>query len=106
MTIRRIRRMLQANMKFEGLDAQTILNNTIRGKLNCTGSVTLKANQGTTTISDELITTLSVVAFQPLSTNAKLEGQPGYSSTENGRVIVDHANNAQTDRTYNYTVLN
>lgn len=48
----------------------TSLNSTIDGKLNSTGSITLRASQTTTTLTDERIGGNSIILFMPTTANA------------------------------------
>lgn len=106
MSVTRERPELQANQKFEDLRTRTILNEVRRGRTNNGGEVTLTANSATTTLADPLITSNSVIACTPKTANAKAEGHPWYGDADvtSGQVVLRHTNNAQTDRTYKYTV--
>lgn len=105
MTVARARLEIQANQKFEDIRTRTILNETRRGKLNNGGEVTLTANAATTTLSDDLITTNSVILLQPTTANAAAALATTYFSTPTqGSVTINHANNAQSDKTFKYTV--
>jgi|SRR6185369_2574989 len=96
---------VQANQRVEDIKTRTIINETRRGKLNCLGQVTLTANSATTTLLDDLISTNSRLALMPRTANAKAEGIPYQDDPTPGSVVLNHANNAQTDRTYDYAVL-
>lgn len=107
MTHRRIRRLLQANMKFDGLDARTILNEGLKGKLNNVDDLTLRHNAGSTTISDELITTMSMVIWSAKNAEAAAASNTiWYSSTEKGRVILNHFSTSTSTVMYDYCVFN
>ena len=82
------------------------INNILRGKLNNTGTVTLTANAATTVLADVRIGTESVIALHATTANAAAALATTYfGTTGNGTVTINHANNAQVDRTYRYAVL-
>lgn len=88
--------------------ARDVINNIMRGKLNCTGTVTLAAGAATTTLSDALIGGSSVVLLQPTTANAAAElgnGTLYFDVPGAGSVVINHANSAQTDRTFTYVVI-
>lgn len=86
--------------------ARTILNNAISGKLNVVGEVTLTAGAATTTLNDPLITRGSALALMPLTANAAAALATLYfDPTASGSVVIHHANNAQTDKTFRYAVI-
>ena len=83
----------------------TAINSILRGKLNNTGSVTLTASSATTTLTDIRIGKDSVITLQPTTANAAAEIATLYFGTPgDGTVTINHANNAQTDRTFKYTI--
>lgn len=80
------------------------IQNILDGKINATGSVTLTASVATTTLSDRRIGPSSAILFSPTTANAAAEAL--YVTAQgDGTATLNHANNAQTDRTYNYAVL-
>lgn len=80
--------------------------NILRGKLNNTGSVTLTASSATTTLTDIRIGKDAVILFQPTTANAAAELATLYPGTPgDGTVTLNHANNAQTDRTFKYAIF-
>lgn len=82
------------------------VNAALRGKLNSTGSVTLTASSATTTLTDINIGHDSVVLLSPKTANAKAEGTPWVSPiTSIGSATLNHLNNAQTDRDYDYLIV-
>lgn len=88
-----------------GAEAWEIINNAFKGKQNIGGEVTLTANAASTTLSDELIDEDSVVALMPMTSNAAAAvGTTYFSAPASGSVVINHANNGQTDRTFRYTV--
>jgi hypothetical protein len=79
------------------------------GKSNNTGDVTLTANSATTTLEDKRIGPNSVLSFDPLTANASAALNDGsfYVSaraTTKGQATINHTNNANTDKTFSYTV--
>lgn len=84
----------------------TSLNNTINGKLNSTGSVTLTASATTTTLTDARIGGNSVVLFMPTTANASTAYANLYVSTiGNGSATLTHSSSANTDQTFSYCVI-
>lgn len=82
------------------------INNILRGKINAGGEVTLTANSATTTLSDVRIGTDSVILMQPTTENAAGALSGIYFGTPgDGTVTINHANNAQTDKSFRYVVI-
>lgn len=86
------------------------LNNLLQGKQNNSthGSVTLTANQATSTLTDPLLTPNSVIVFMPTTANAAAELGNGtlYVSARTAEsATLAHANNAQADRTFEYRIF-
>ena len=82
----------------------------MQGKTNNAGTVTLTASAASTTISDDRIGYDSVVIFVPVTANAAAEiygGTMYYANTSrtNGALTINHANNSQTDRTFQWVVI-
>ncbi len=85
-----------------------VLNTTQLGKLNCTGSVTLVTSAATTTVTDTRIGDASVIDFMPTTANAAGEIATMYVSSrdpDNNQFVITHANNAQADRTFAYSII-
>jgi len=81
-------------------------NGALYGRLLITGSVTLTANQATTTVTDYRASNTSVILLSPRTANAAAAVANVYVSTkDNGSFILTHTNNAQTDRTFDYIVI-
>lgn len=81
-----------------------------QGKLDCITEITLTANAATTTLTDIRLSNQSVVLFDPKTANAAAELAAGtlYTLTANrgtGSWVISHANNAQTDRTFQVLVI-
>lgn len=73
---------------------------------NNNGTVTLTANATSTTLTHHRINPDSNIILTPTTSNAKDE-KPYISESGrvNGSVVITHSNNAQTDRTYRYSVI-
>ena len=84
--------------------AETV-NRAMQGKLNNTGAVTLTANQTTTVVADLRAGPDSTIGFMPITANAAAAiGGMYVSSRGNETFTITHANNAQTDRNFKYSV--
>ena len=85
-----------------------VVNGLMNGKINATGTVTLTANQATTTLADLRIGPDSVILFMATTANAAAEAGAGgmyVSSRGKQTAVITHANNAQTNRDFSYCVL-
>lgn len=83
-------------------------NLAMDGKINATGSVTLAANAATTTLSDVRIGRMTKVILVPTTANAAAALATTYMTAPNantGAAVINHANNAQTDKTFGYALL-
>lgn len=88
------------------LQARAILNNAMAGKLNVLGEVILDPGTVGTMIEDPLITQASLIVLMPMSANAAVALQSLYfAPTVTGSVVINHANNGQTDRRFRYAVF-
>lgn len=106
MTHRRIRPFIQANMDMNDIRARTIVNEMVKGKTNNVGEVTLRKGGTSTTISDQLITVLSMLDWSAKSpTAASYYMTLWYSSTEDGRVILNHVSTSASDAIFDYSVI-
>jgi len=82
------------------------VNNILRGKTNNTGTVTLTAGSATTTLTDIRIGINSVITLQPTTANAAgALANVYFGSAGDGTITINHANNAQVDRTFLYCVV-
>lgn len=83
-----------------------VANGVLNGKINATGSVTLTASSATTTLTDRRIGASSVILFMPTTSNAAgaLSGLYVTARIE-GQATLNHANNAQTDKTFSYAIF-
>lgn len=83
-----------------------VLNRLVDGKINSVSTVTLTANAASTTLSDIYIGGGSLIALMPMSANAAAALATTWFATPlKQSVVVNHANNAQTDRQFFYCVL-
>ena len=80
------------------------------GRSNNVIDFTATQNAATTTITDSRLGVNTVLLFMPTTANASAEIGAGtiyvgQSSRVNGSVVVTHANNAQTDRTFKVVMV-
>ena len=85
------------------------VNRLINGEMNVTGTVTLTASAATTTVTDRRCGLNSRVSLDQATTaNAAGAIATTYIDPAEygvGSFKIRHANNAQTDRTFRYTIL-
>lgn len=91
-------------------DVADIITAMQRGRSNSVGTVTLTASVASTTLTDARIAADSAVILIPTTANASAELGNGTlylaeGSRVNGSIVITHANNAQTDRTYRYAII-
>ena len=85
-----------------------VVNNIMRGKINATLDVTLTPSAASTTVSDARIGGSCGIYLMPLSANAAAEignGTIWWSAPSNQTVTLNHANNAQADRTFRLLII-
>ena len=83
-----------------------VVNRLLLGKTNNTGTVTLTANAATTTLTDARISGQSVILLMPTTANAAGALATTYLNTfTKGSCVINHANNAQSDKTFTYVVV-
>ena len=78
------------------------IQDILGGKVNVTKSITLTANAASTTISDPRIGSTTAVVLVPTTSNAAAALATTYQTWPNAMAeaaVINHANNAQTDRT-------
>ena len=83
---------------------------TRRGKMDCVTELTLTANSATTTFNDIRLSPQSVLTFDPKTANAAAELGAGtlyITDANRGNAVytITHSNSAQTDRTYNISII-
>jgi trehalose-6-phosphatase len=77
-----------------------------QGRSNARGTVTLTVSDTTTTVTDATINEQSVINLMPTTANAAAALATTYiSSRSNGSFILTHANNAQADRTFDWSAV-
>ena len=79
-----------------------------QGKIDSVGAVTLTASTTTTVVDGDGALYCgedSVVVLSPRTANAAGALATTYITPANGSFTITHANNAQTDRTFGYSVL-
>ena len=86
------------------------INRLYDGKINARGTVTLTASQATTTLTDRRIGAETIVVLVPTTANASAEYGNGtiyqtFPNVTKGQAVLNHANNAQTDRKYGFALL-
>lgn len=81
------------------------INQLINGRSNAVGDVTLTANAASTTLTDARIGPDSFIGLMPTTSNAAAALTATYvTSRGKGTATITHANNAQTDRTFRYSI--
>ena len=87
-----------------------VLQQMRRGKIECVTEITLTDNAATTVLNYKGLSPQSVVIFDPKTANAAadLYGGTMYVLTanrSNDAWTITHANNAQTDRTFQAAII-
>ena len=80
-----------------------IIKLILQGRLNVLKSVTLTANAASTTVSDNRIGPDTVAILVPITTNAAAAfatTNQTHPNTTVGALVLNHANDAQTDKTF------
>ena len=84
----------------------SVLNNTLDGKLNSTGEVTLTASATSTNLVDERIGVNSVIILEPTNANSNsAKGNLYVSARANGSATLTHASSGNTDQNFVYVVI-
>ena len=87
-----------------------VVSSVRHGKMDCVGTITLTASVASTTLTDSRLSPQSVVTFDPTTAHAATElyGATMYVLTadrSNGAFVITHANKAQTDRIFSYSII-
>ncbi len=95
-------------IEWQRLQAE-VVNGLMGGKHNATGTFTLAASVATTTLSEPSIGANTKIFLSPTTANAAAEVGAGglfqsYPNVTAGAAILNHANNAQTDRDFVYAL--
>lgn len=82
-----------------------VVNTHTKGKFNCTLPLTLTANANSTTLNDARIGYGSLIVPMPQTANASAEIASGnmyipQTTQLVGSAVIQHTNNAQTDRVF------
>ncbi len=81
------------------------IRDLFEGRRNTTGSFTLTANAASTTVTHANFGKDSVLSWAPTTANAAAALTTTYVSTRsNGSFVLTHANNAQVDKTFYYSI--
>lgn len=81
------------------------INNMIKGRTENVSQVTLTANAASTTVNNSNISENSEILLSPKTANAAAALATTYipeATILNGSFVIQHANNAQTDKTFGY----
>ena len=86
------------------------INQLIRGRGNNVDSVTLTANDTTTTVTPDvrIMNSAAKILLTPTTANAAAEQGNGtmyVSEVTRTTFTITHANNAQADRTFQYAII-
>lgn len=88
--------------------AEERVNGLLNGKLNVSDvlTVTLRANQTTTTLVDSRVGYFSIVLLEPVTADAANIGRPGlWHETAAGSATLHHVSDASTSMTFKYCVF-
>ena len=81
------------------------INSMIKGRTENVSQVTLTANAASTTVNNSNISENSEILLSPKTANAAAALATTYipeATILNGSFVIQHANNAQTDKTFGY----
>jgi hypothetical protein len=84
------------------------INLAMNGKINCTGEVTLTANDTTTVVNNRLCTAKSVVLLTPATANAAADVAAAaglFVVPDAGFFTITHPNTAGTDKDFRYVII-
>jgi len=82
------------------------VNNTLDGKINSTGDVTLTASGTSTTLTDARIGLNSVIILVPTNANSNTAKANLYVSAKaDGSATLTHSSSSNTDQTFDYVVI-
>lgn len=82
-----------------------VVNSILAGKTNNVAEVTLDANAATTTFNHPLIGAFSGLFFTPLTANAQAIATPRPSAQSDGTCTLNHANDANADKTFKVVIV-
>jgi len=82
------------------------VNTVLNGKINCVTSLKLTASATTTTFTDSRIGAFSHIVFTPTTPNAAAVASSLYvTSKGKGTCTVNHTSDANTDKTFDVSIL-
>jgi len=77
-----------------------------KGRVNCTGEVTLRASQTTTVVESNIVTATDTIVLSPTTANAAGALATTYiSAIGDGDFTITHASAVSTDRTFRYALF-
>lgn len=100
--------LLLPTMGAEPRDVAAAVNQVIKGKLNSTGTVTLTAGAGSTTVANALVSKSSVILFAAQTANAHAIALPYVTVaniTDGTSFVITHTNDANADKQFAYVIL-
>lgn len=105
--------MYRGQVKGEGKDFKELLkdlaraiNAILNGNINSTGTVTLRASQTTTVITNRIISPDTVMILAATTANAAAAADNIYQAvTDKYEITLTHDSNAAVDRTFKYVLL-
>jgi hypothetical protein len=78
------------------------VNQMMDGRSNGVGAVTLDTSTAMTTVTDTRVAEDSIIVLMATTANAAAESP--HVAVSAGQFIITHANNAQADRTFGYSI--
>ena len=81
------------------------LRGIYQGKTNNVLDVTLTANAATTTVTDARIGPYTAAVCIPMTANAQAIAMPYRSTSTAGSMVLTHANDANTDKTFKVVLV-
>ena len=96
-----------SNLREQLVRVTVQVDQLMAGKHRAHGTMTLDTGAASTAFTDSRVGGNSVITYSPTTANASAEIGAGtiyISSTGDETFTVTHANNAQADRTFNYTI--
>jgi hypothetical protein len=96
---------LPGRLSLQVVDLVNAIYLLAQGGSNSVGTVTLTESATTTTVSNAYMSPTSKVILSPTTANAAAAIGGTYVSTKSkGEFVLTHANNAQSDRTFDYEI--
>lgn len=87
-------------------DILEVVQNLYRGKIQCTGEITLAASTSVTIVKNEICSNFSTALLSPFSAQAATEITSTYASAyTQGQFTLTHANTTSTTRVYRYALI-